>query len=322
MRKGAAFLILVVVAIGLAVILVLGSEAPRNVVPLHRARLAARTPPVPTEAPRPPTLAPAATQGKDPETAPPPDAACPAGMILVRGEHCTFVAHKCVGNKAPVVCERFVDEVLCEGSLFAKRYCVDQYEYPNEKGVRPAMFVTYDDARSACEAEQKRLCTVAEWQLACEGSARTPYVNGLVRDETCNTDRPDPDGELLDDPFEVTLELDRLDGRVPSGTTRGCDSAFGVADMGGNLAEWVENLDGGSKAPPFHFARAGGGFGAAPSTCRTLVTDVPASRRSHRVGFRCCSDAAQSGEATSLRLKKKPPSGFQKIGRRDAVPSP
>src|SRR5690606_12592046 len=77
--------------------------------------------------------------------------ACPDGMVLVEGEYCTLgggaadqkaVKHECVQEwYAPQnkkrVCEEFAPKAECVGKLVPKRYCIDRYAWPNQKGERP-----------------------------------------------------------------------------------------------------------------------------------------------------------------------------------------
>src|SRR5262249_25154587 len=141
-------------------------------------------------------------------------------------------------------CESYRSPPLCEGPIQKKRFCIDRYEYPNLEGVRPVVMVSWNEAKSACEAEGKRLCTGSEWTLACEGAERLPYPYGSTCDTTaCNIDRPHPDGDegALQNPREGAGEVSRLDQRVASGEMSRCTSPYGVHDMTGNVDEWVVN---------------------------------------------------------------------------------
>src|SRR5262249_28421392 len=119
-------------------------------------------------------------------------AACGEGMVLVDGIYCPYVGHTCTKFliEERDVCDRYAPEVLCEGRLQHRRYCMDVFEYPNLEGVVPAVMVDWNDARRACAVEGKRLCTVPEWEFACEGPQMWPYPYGIERDATaCNIDR-------------------------------------------------------------------------------------------------------------------------------------
>src|SRR5688500_16665788 len=68
------------------------------------------------------------------------DTACPDGMKLVDGEYCTDVDHVCKkswfdkSNKK-TVCEEFEPKSTCVGQKVKKRFCIDTYTWPNEKGA-------------------------------------------------------------------------------------------------------------------------------------------------------------------------------------------
>ena len=82
--------------------------------------------------------------------------------------------------------------------------------------VLPWNNITLDEARQACFARGKRLCTDREWSSACGGIF--PYGNQFD-DQACSTDRDAP----------------QLTGGEPL-----CQTIDGVFDLSGNLAEWTE----------------------------------------------------------------------------------
>src|SRR5437763_1045092 len=57
-------------------------------------------------------------------------------------------------------------------------FCIDAYEYPNMKGVKPLSSVSWDQAAKLCEAGGKRLCSFAEWRAACGGPKDQKYPYG------------------------------------------------------------------------------------------------------------------------------------------------
>jgi len=38
------------------------------------------------------------------------------------------------------------------------KFCIDKYEYPNEKGIYPLVNVNWNTAQKLCEQQGKRLC--------------------------------------------------------------------------------------------------------------------------------------------------------------------
>jgi formylglycine-generating enzyme len=246
--------------------------------------------------------------------------ACGEGMVLVDGVYCPFVGHSCVSfaDEAHDVCDRYAQEVLCEGRLEHRRYCVDVFEYPNLEGVVPAVMVDFDDAARACSVEGKRLCTTEEWEFACEGTEMWPYPYGIERDAAaCNIDRPVtmPDLPAFSDPWKISSEVERLDKRSPSGAFPRCISPFGVRDMTGNVDEWVENPNGKVTEKPFRSALKGGYWGPVRARCRPMTSTHNAWFSFYQVGFRCCSDPRGGGG-----VSRDP--GSAKIPRRQRMAVP
>ncbi len=170
---------------------------------------------------------------------------------------------------------------------------MDRYEYPNQKGVLPAVMVNYVEALTTCRAEGKRLCTEDEWTFACEGEERVPYPYGYDRDPTaCNIDRPHllPDFEAFGRPTLVSGEVQRLDKRVRSGEMARCVSPFGVHDLTGNVDEWTVNPLPKRDAGQDVSSLKGGYFGPIRARCRPVTRSHNRWFRFYQVGFRCCAD--------------------------------
>jgi formylglycine-generating enzyme len=323
MRERLALFAVLVAAAGLAALLVL----PRPRVPPEGAL----PPPGSAEASATPTatVAPRATAAPDAGPPPVPDyvrvdpqspAVCGEGMVLVDGIYCPYVGHTCTKFLVEErdVCEKYAPEVLCEGRLAHRRYCVDVYEYPNLPGVVPAVMVDWNDARRACAVEGKRLCTVEEWEFACEGPQMWPYPYGTERDATaCNIDRDYalPVMEAFSDPWKISEEVERLDKRVPSGSMPRCVSPFGVRDMTGNVDEWVYNENGKVDDKPYRSTLKGGYWGPIRARCRPITSTHNEWFSFYQVGFRCCKDAG------GPPVEKAPPSAYIPRKQRMADPS-
>ncbi|MBI5535082.1 MAG: SUMF1/EgtB/PvdO family nonheme iron enzyme [Deltaproteobacteria bacterium] len=259
----------------------------------------------------------------DPETS----KACPEGMVLVSGEYCPFVGHRCVDfiDEKADRCAKYVPPPLCEGKMERRRFCVDRYEYPNLAGVKPAVMMSWIEAFGACRAEGKRLCLSTEWTMACEGAERLPYPYGYTRDKkVCNIDRPrpapEPDMDAFSIPRKTGREVARLDLRITSGALEGCVSPFGVQDMTGNVDEWVINeqhfdkvLKEGEK-PPFVSGLKGGYWGPIRARCRPITPSHNEWFRFYQVGFRCCSDAQDAPDGVAERYLKKLGNYLRKTG--------
>ena len=150
------------------------------------------------------------------------------------------------------------------------KFCVDRYEWPNRKGDLPLRNVTYEQAEAKCRETGKRLCTAAEWTMACAGSGRrrTPYPYGKRFDkESCNT---------LGNSW-------RHNEPAKAGNFVKCRSTCGALDMSGNVAEWVSTSGG---AEPFAF---GGSWQSSEkdSRCDSRVS-LKKDKKYFYTGFRCC----------------------------------
>ena len=223
---------------------------------------------------------------------------CPAGMQLVEGEYCPYVGHRCLEwiDEKRDRCQRYDEKPICEGKIEKRRFCVDRYEYPNQKGVYPVVMASWIEADQACKAEGKRLCTSSEWTFACEGEERLPYPYGVERDPTaCNIDRPYrlPDMEAFSYDRKIASEVDRLDQRVASGSMSRCVSPFGVHDMTGNVDEWVVNERPDPEKNIDVSGLKGGYFGPIRARCRPMTNSHNRWFRFYQVGFRCCADPEQ-----------------------------
>lgn len=264
------------------------------------------TPPATTSAPVVASSAPApAPLVKEPTP-------CPTGMLEVRGSYCPTVLHQCVkgarnhdGSAStgamPYYCDGYREGYAkCFGKEVPKHFCIDEFEYPNREGAMPEVFVSWYEAKEACEKQGKRLCDDDEWTLACEGPERWPYPYGWHRDAgKCNIDKRwiQPNDGILARKVrdgQVEEELARLSQAVPSGSMPGCVSPYGVKDMGGNVDEWAVNVTLGGK--PYQSIFKGGHWcGGARNRCRPTTESHDETTRYYSQGFRCCAAPAGDG---------------------------
>lgn len=154
-------------------------------------------------------------------------------------------------------------------------FCIDRHEWPG-RGRRPVADVTWLQARVACEALGKRLCSENEWAKACGGALGwlMPYgdlkVMGL-----CHAD---------------VTEEGSYDRVVPAGSVASCRSPYGTLDQEGNVSEWVEDavradsddrwVLGGTMWPGVY------GRGCQARHAHPQVAPVAGDD-----GFRCCAEA-------------------------------
>ena len=237
--------------------------------------------------------------------------ACPEDMVLVDGDYCTELEVRCLKKwHAPQnnlwVCEKVAEPTRCVGETVPKRYCIDRYEFPNRKGVRPMVMQNFYQAQVHCAKRGKRVCTESEWTMACEGPERTPFPYGYVRDATkCHGDQPwgHPDGPKLRrrDP----AELERLWQGVPSGSQPECVSGYGVYDMPANADELAasESYGRGPKADFDNVTTGGPWYLGVRNMCRPKIYTHDESFAYYYLSWRCCKEA--DGKPTDPRAPKQ-----------------
>ena len=196
------------------------------------------------------------------------------------------------------------------GMALVATTCMDTYEAPGQAGDLPLVMFTFLEAEAWCAAREKRLCTDAEWQWACEGGEGRAYPYGSEHQPgACNDEetwRTYDQSELNRWPSSAsTPEIDSLSAlwaaaggaadhvaslyqAEGSGDSADCVNDFGVYDLVGNVEEWTTRADGGE--PDFHGALKGR-YWAESRTCSSTVTTHGDGFRFYEIGFRCCQDA-------------------------------
>ncbi len=178
-------------------------------------------------------------------------------------------------RKATLSREVLVRGVCPENMVFVPRengrsFCIDKYEWPNKKGKKPRVMVSWIRAKMYCYDEGKRLCTAEEWQYACSGTVQKK-VQGTT---------------LGRYPYGRHYEAGRCptegEERYESGKFTECNEKFGTFDMLGNVWEWVaDKLNG---APVI----VGGSFEYGNKAHCALTSESSLTAESRYTGFRCC----------------------------------
>jgi formylglycine-generating enzyme len=293
-----------------------GTPAPPN-----GTRSVPRSSAAPARSSAPPAASPAASgapAAKLPRSGGSDANACPAGMLLVDGEYCGEVEHKCKkswfdkSNKK-VVCEEFEPWSKCTGEKTKKRYCIDAYTWPNEKGARPEVMNRFHQAELKCAAVGKRLCTESEWTMACEGPRQLPFPYGYVRDaKKCHGDlewdSPDMKKVAARDPDELA----RLWRGVRNGSQPECVSEYGVADLPGNVDEVVASESFGKPGyqGKYESVNTGGPwYKGVRNQCRPKIYTHDEGFYYYYLGFRCCAepDGKPTDPRTPFQIAKKWP---------------
>lgn len=141
-------------------------------------------------------------------------------------------------------------------------FCIDRFEYPNRAGERPRTRVSWVSAKMTCLDDGKRLCTAAEWEMACRGKGTSYYPYGTE--------------------YAESRCADQADKPYPAGSFAQCGEGYGLRDMVGNVWEWVEDKSG--RAP----LQKGGSHRMGPLSHCAQTTEGRVSTESAETGFRCC----------------------------------
>lgn len=220
---------------------------------------------------------------------------CPDDMVEITGDFCPEVVQNCTNLDMTVHnvngyvrCLEYGPTQCLSKTKVPMHFCMDKYEWPNQKDVKPAIMVSWYDMKKNCENDGKRLCVDHEWSMACEGNDIQPYPYGYKRDaNACNIDHPQMpwfDASKANMTMEMAL---RLDQRVTSGSMEECVSSYGVHDMTGNVDEWVVN----SSGSPYVSGLMGGHWViGARNRCRPETLAHGPSTVYYEIGGRCCKD--------------------------------
>ncbi|WP_437763639.1 SUMF1/EgtB/PvdO family nonheme iron enzyme [Sorangium sp. So ce281] len=238
----------------------------------------------------------------------PPPGPCPADMALVGG-FCIdrYEAHLVVDAGGE----------LAVHPHFKRPEPGVRYLARSTAGAFPQAYISRVEAKAACVAAGKRLCTRREWQRACRGNGAHRYPYGPRGERgRCNTGKPHllrevfgehpPGGWSYERHFN-SPDLDQKPGFLArSGEHAGCASELGVHDMVGNLHEWVGDMvdrelvmrmstEGVERRDqPWHEGNGvfmGGFFSTTselgPGCYFTTIAHEPAYH-DYSTGFRCC----------------------------------
>jgi len=168
--------------------------------------------------------------------------------------------------------------------------CIDLYEAPNQKNVKPYAARTAYQGVNYCKAQGKELCTEEQWHTACVGPENKLYSYGNTYvSHACNDDRtgwkPVP---WLEMGTPAWIQWSKANYKAePSGNRPSCVSDYGVHDMVGNVEEWVKSPTGNGG-----YAFVGGywfNYMGRLDSCDFAVKAHSPLFATYEAGFRCCS---------------------------------
>jgi protein-disulfide isomerase/peroxiredoxin/uncharacterized membrane protein len=150
-------------------------------------------------------------------------------------------------------------------------------------GVEPARGLSWFQARDACEAAGRRLCTEAEWLFACAGAVPEDDDGDGWRSDEQLVGRAHPYGAWGQLTWCASARTPEQDLPVITGEHPRCRTPEGVYDLEGLTKEWV------GLSPDRAAVKGGSYFSGDSARCAYLRTDLPPDTAGDEsVGFRCC----------------------------------
>lgn len=217
---------------------------------------------IPTPRPTRDERAPSTEEAALPAADPLSETLCPPGMAWIRGDHCAASGQ----------------DGRCRVPLRPVAVCMDEFEYPNQVGVHPAVMLDVPSAKRLCAAEGKRMCLDAEWTFACRSTRQAAACNAGRTEKVVRV-------QHLQQSDRVSEELAAQDGRRRSDVSA-CVSDSRVFDLLGNVQEWVQS----EHQTAYAGALKGGRYNQSLISCERSIQVKDQWARYPHTGVRCCAD--------------------------------
>jgi hypothetical protein len=214
---------------------------------------------------------------------------CSEGMVEIAGEYCPVVQENCIRWLDHLRCAEFQKPSQCLSTRTHLHYCMSRFEYPGQEGSFPLVGKDYYQAKKIAEDEGHRLCSIEEFNFACEGEDIKPYGygDGYHRDASmCNIDKPWIDYSLFSPEDWNDHEMGLYQG-VKSDSNSSCKSWAGVYNLNGNVDEILdsEKVD--------HVILSGGYWSVVRNRCRPKTVAHDKLFSFYNSGFRLCDNVKE-----------------------------
>jgi protein-disulfide isomerase/peroxiredoxin/uncharacterized membrane protein len=169
-------------------------------------------------------------------------------------------------------------------------FTIDAFEASVERGVAqsragvaPARSYTWYDAKAACEAADKRLCTEEEWLIACTGARPIDEDSDGVYSRDLVQGRQHAYGEHYREGWCGDSRKSDDDSPFLTGNHPRCATPEGVYDLEGMTKEWI------GISPDQAVLKGGSYKSGASARCAYYKDSEAPDTRDDTIGFRCCS---------------------------------
>lgn len=152
----------------------------------------------------------------------------------------------------------------------------------SQAGVEPARGVTWYEAKAACEAAGKRLCTEREWLGACSGAIPQDDDKDGVFSNDVHEGRQHAYGEHWREGWCADSRKKADPRPLITGEHPKCGTPEGVYDLEGLTKEWV------GVTPDKAALKGGSYFSGNSARCAYHKDTESPELKDDSVGFRCC----------------------------------
>ncbi len=159
----------------------------------------------------------------------------------------------------------------------------------SKPGVEPARNISWFDAKSACEASGKRLCTEAEWLMACTGAQPIDRDRDGVFSDDPIQGNAHPYGQYPQDAWCAAARAKDDPQPILTGVHPKCATPSGIYDLEGVVKEWV-GLDPGRAG-----VKGGSYYSRGSARCGYFKDSLAPDLEDAATGFRCCQGPLPDG---------------------------